>query len=1230
MSFFYTKNQAKKFSDVGILHRLECKICLHKGSYIRTDLIDTNKSTIDQIVNRKIQCNVLSQNEITKELEWKPIKNWYRNTAKDQQWVQLKLENSRNNSKGIVCTPDHEIITTEGRIIAQDIKPNYHKVIIDEPKISDEQLGALIGTILGDGGLYKKRLSYFKCRQTNKALIDFKIKLFDNLGAYFKETSTKIVNHAYRKPVYVCIIPNSYQIDDLYNLIVIKTKFKSFNSYRSPQKVLDYLNPIGLALWYMDDGFIKRNLSKTDYNVKQYACICLKGFTKEDQQLIATWFRNYLSCEDKTNQYHNKGGVSICDYNETLCFDGETTRKFWRIVGPFIIPEFRYKVDKETPDFNPNFKINKLNIPHSIFIKSKEIYKSKSETRYCIEVEDNHNFFTSSGLVSNCPLYNLSSNRNKDIAPQGPIKEGGIYILGQGPGKEEDQQGKFFVGRSGELLQSCFTPEQWKEFRINNITRTRTPNDEEPTYESIECCRPSIERDIALVKPKIIFGFGGPALKWVLPNKSGNQDPSIMAWRGHPFPVTIAGHTCWYYPIYHPAYVLRNSFLEHVFKLDIENALKFTQRNLPAVVEDLTKVRENTEILTDIPSIRTAFQKLKTRKYAVGDLETNQARPYYTDSIILTMAWGDYDWCFAFPWNHPQAKWTPEEFAELRSIVFDFLCFNIKKIAHNTAFELEWLIFEFGLEIIKGPLRALWEDTQCAAYVLGFGGGEKRSGDSGEFEEVSRVQRGLLSLDNLTQAYLGFFLKSISKVNRARLIKEDLQKVMLYGILDPKYTARIYDLLMKDLEYNKLMAVYKEQCRRVPTAVLTQQQGLVYNPEQAEIFLKEYTDKLTAKTKEVLQHPSITEYRTKFGGFNITTPADVAGLFKYLGFNTEDKEGKSKSGKDILSLIDHPLARGIETIRETGKIISTYIEPFITKDIIFPDGKLHTQFTTMFTTTGRLSSLDPNVQNFPKRANKQIRKIIVAPKNHIMVSLDYGQIEARVIAMLSKDKYFVNALKNNLDVHAEWSEILAKLYPKRIGGNVEKFLQNKALFKAFRDIVKNKWVFPLFFGASVKSSAGYMGIPYEIANEAHKLFWGPKYFQGIKSWQEELYDFYHKKGYVENPTGRRRYMYMQGGEIINFPVQSFAADIMMDSMNRLSEYAINSNNKDYEPVISLHDDLTFYLKCDTYKEDLDFIAKQMLTPKFEIINVPLTVEASTGPNWGELKEYKVFKSTDYV
>lgn len=820
-----------------------------------------------------------------------------------------------------------------------------------------------------------------------------------------------------------------------------------------------------------------------------------------------------------------------------------------------------------------------------------------------------------------CPLYNVTSNKNKDIQPQGSLKPSGIYILGQGPGDQEDKLGKFFIGPAGRELKSYFTEFQWSMFRVNNVTRTRTPDDATPVFEAVECCRPSIEADIALVKPKAIFALGGVALNWFI------RGASIDAWRGHHFPAKILDHTCWVFPFHHPSHLLRNPFLKPTFRLDVAAAYEFLKREIKPEVEDPKKAFDSVLCLTKLDDILSGLERLGQAKLTVTDLETHRERPYYSDSLLLTWAIGTATDNISFPYKHPKFNWKPEEFARLKEALYNFYCSGKLNYAHNTPFELEWLAEEFGSDIVR---KSPWRDTMAAAYVLNYGGNEKKQGSNSSEEDEAKLMRGLLSLDNLSLAYLGLPLKSLSNLNIVKLISEPLDKVLKYNGGDTCTTAKIVPKIEADIEYESLQQQYVDQCSRIPTVVLAQRIGLPYNAELAKTYYNDFDTKVADLARKTIQLPEITEYQTRFGKFDLNAPKDVANLLKYLGFDVyikgEDDKPKLSSDESVLKKIDHPIARNVLQIRELLKVKNTYLQPFVDRSIIFPDNRIHTQFTTCFTTSRRFSSIDPNIQNFPKRKNKQIRRIIVPPKGFILSSNDYGQIEARVIAMASKDKNFVNALWKGLDIHADWAKILATMYPKRVGGNLDKFLGNKALFKTFRDIVKNKFVFPSFFDASVKALSGYMDMPYDVIKEAHELFWGPKHFSGIREWQEAQKEFYKTHGYVESLTGFRRYRYIQGGEIVNFAIQSTAADIMVDSMNRLSEYAMETGKSQFQAAISLHDDLSFFLPIDSWKEDVITIAKMMLDCPFDFVNVPLSVESSTGTNWGELLEVGTFSS----
>ncbi len=830
-----------------------------------------------------------------------------------------------------------------------------------------------------------------------------------------------------------------------------------------------------------------------------------------------------------------------------------------------------------------------------------------------------------------CPLYNIQSNKNRDIKPHGSIKEGGIYLLGLGPGKSEDAKGEFFTGTSGQYLKSCFTEDQMKHIRFSNVTRTRHPEDE-PPMEAVECCRPSVERDIILAKPKIIFGLGGYPLQWVLKTKG---QPSINAWRGHVFPVNIAGYTCWYYPMFHPAYITRNAFISSVFELDIKNAYKFLDRNLVPEVIPKDKIFENCFPLYKLDDIKKALLKLSRESVVSIDIETIPVRCYANEAKILSISVGTKDYAIAFPWHHPQHKWSVEEFAELKRFFLKFLL-NRKqvKIAHNAAFEIEYLVWEYNEPKIA---LANWKDTMSQSYCLGYGGNSKETDG-----DTEKLFKGLLSLDNLCRVYFGFFLKDYSSVDRMNLEREPLDKVLVYNSGDTRWCHSLYLRMKLDVEYEGLQSIVDEHDRRIPTVVLTQRKGLVYSPENVERHRAELEGKITTVYNNVMSNPSVIEYQSKFSGFNIAAPADVSYLLKGLGFNVykKDKEGHQtlSSDEEILQAIDHPIAKDILVYRELAKVKSTYVDIFLPDNktyVVFPDGRIHPNFTTHFTSTGRTSANWPNVQNFPKRKNKDVRDIIIPPPGYIYASADFGQLEYRTLVMASRDPVLVDYVWKGQDVHAEWALKIAKKYPKRVGGSnvVGKWLDHSIvtlkdddkLFKTFRDIVKNQYVFAAFYGAGVPKLASGMGLPEDITRELYNEFW--EEFSGVKKWHEWAYQFYADHGYIETLTKRRRFAYIKAGEIVNTPIQGTGFDIVMDGWNRLVEYAVDTDQEQYEPVTCIHDDLGFYLPEESWQHDFDIAIQIMLACQYDFINVPLSIEASYGPNWYKQEKYGDFDNS---
>lgn len=827
-----------------------------------------------------------------------------------------------------------------------------------------------------------------------------------------------------------------------------------------------------------------------------------------------------------------------------------------------------------------------------------------------------------------CPLDKLD-NFNPHMVPTGSL-EPLVYILGEGPGKQEDEEGKQFVGESGRLLRARI-PRAFKDkVRFNNVVRTRPEGNATPEFVEIECCRPSIVRDIERTKPKAIFGFGNVPLEWVM----GSSLQGVTMWRGRRTPVKVGNHTCWYYPMLHPSYLLRQrgkyrdaaataigSEDERMFVFDLERAFADIDTLPIPKVHTPKDVWRGLSCITEYGSVGLQMVEgaldWALEQPDIGlDYETDRLRPYSPEARILTGALATAEQGYAIPFDHPDAEWSNKELGKVEDLWVDFLeTYKGNKFVHNLAFELEWTGEKFSKTLLR---KGKWHCTQVQASVL-----DERKG---------KHKPGCFSLEFLVQQYFGFNLKKLSNLDRANLADVPVELVLRYNGGDSKYHCALGQVQREIIKDEGLEQVYVDSVRRVPTVVLSQLKGVPVDQKERVALQKKYGARLKKAEQALLAEPILQKFnKIKPEPFKPLSTKDVLYVFKDMLHRPEcvvyDKKKRAdRDGvdEDVLQKIDHPLAGKILDFRQANKPKSVYIDPLdpaYRKTVIHPDGLIHTVFNTTFARSGRLSSEEPNLQNFPKRDDeiKEVRKQIKAPPGCVVLAVDFGQIEARVIAMFTKDKAFCKALWENYDVHMEWAERLARAYPKRVGG--KKNFGDKKVMKDFRTDIKNQWTFPLFFGASLQSAAGYLDIPEEILSPEYNRFWDV--FAGVKKWQEEQLEFYHEYGYVECLTGRRRRGPISKNQLFNSPVQGTAADIVMDAMCRLSE----TGDPELQPEINIHDDLTY---CRVPVARVDEIAEKvigyMLDVPYDFVNVPISVEASVGPDWLNLKEFGTFYS----
>lgn len=236
----------------------------------------------------------------------------------------------------------------------------------------------------------------------------------------------------------------------------------------------------------------------------------------------------------------------------------------------------------------------------------------------------------------------------------------------------------------------------------------------------------------------------------------------------------------------------------------------------------------------------------------------------------------------------------------------------------------------------------------------------------------------------------------------------------------------------------------------------------------------------------------------------------------------------------------------------------------------------------------------------------------------MIVAFDYAGIQARNVAMESKDKVLVKAFWERYDIHSDWRERITDHYPQWI--SPDKRMEVETRDKKYRDLAKNKFVFPSFFGAKHKSISANLRIPENIIKDVQTEFWDA--FPDIHSWHKRIIKNYYRDGYVTGLSGVRRRAPISPNQLINAPIQADEALIVCNAMSNLSEL----EDPMLQPIMEIHDDLTFILPKKELDRYAEIIITEMLRIDFEWINVPLEVEMKVGEDWANLEEVGKYAS----
>jgi DNA polymerase-1 len=317
-----------------------------------------------------------------------------------------------------------------------------------------------------------------------------------------------------------------------------------------------------------------------------------------------------------------------------------------------------------------------------------------------------------------------------------------------------------------------------------------------------------------------------------------------------------------------------------------------------------------------------------------------------------------------------------------------------------------------------------------------------------------------------------------------------------------------------------------------------------------------------------------------------------------------------------LAFKGHKLPRHILDWRQLTKLKNTYTDT-LPEHLNTKTNRVHTSFLLAATTTGRLASREPNLQNIPIKTEdgKEIRKAFISEKNHQLISADYNQIEMRILADIADVSELKKAFKNNEDIHSLTASQVFNIPLNQIDDEMRR--RAKAIN------------FGIIYGISQYGLAKQISVSNQEAADFLKSYF--KKFPEIKDYMNTTINFCRKKGYVNNIFGRRCYITgindknynirnFQERAAINAPIQGSAADIMRLAMIKISEAFGEKPDYKTKMLLQIHDELVFETHKDEIKKIVPIIKKKMSdisSSEHHKFSTPLTVDINSGNNWGE-------------
>ncbi|MDX1940288.1 MAG: DNA polymerase I [Saprospiraceae bacterium] len=622
----------------------------------------------------------------------------------------------------------------------------------------------------------------------------------------------------------------------------------------------------------------------------------------------------------------------------------------------------------------------------------------------------------------------------------------------------------------------------------------------------------------------------------------------------------------------------------------------------PASVERADAARDYA-LIQDIRHLEPWLETAKQQGFIAVDTETDSLTPSTATLVGVSLALAPGKACY-IPLNHidpkgaakageldlggeNRPKQIPLRIAieALKTILNDDA---ILKIGHNLKFDTQ-VLAQHGITINT------FDDTMLMSFVL----------DAGAHGH---------GLDELAELHLNHKMISFSEVTgtgakKIGFAQVELQQACDYAAEDADYTLRLHQLLKPRLIAEKMQTVYERiEKPMVKTVALMESTGIRIDSEFLHSLSRDFEQRLQVLEKQIVEEAGVS--------FNIASPKQLGEvLFEKLALpgGKKSKLGAYSTSSDVLEPLaeqGHTIVEKILDWRGLSKLKSTYTDS-LPQSVSPRTGRVHTSFNLVGAATGRLSSTDPNLQNIPIRTEdgKSIRRAFIADKGCVLLSVDYSQIELRLVAEIANIAAMKQAFLEGLDIHAATAAQVFGLNVAHV--SPEQRRQAKAIN------------FGIIYGISGFGLAKQIGCTPSEANAFIKDYLNR--FSELRVFMENCKQEAREKGYVTTLFGRRchiRGINEKNGPMRNFaerqainaPIQGTAADIMKKAMTRMHD-ALAARKLSARMMLQVHDELLFEVP-EAQRADTAEVVRGVME-SVATLSIPLVAEAGFGANWKE-------------